>query len=115
MTSLMRWQRRRTVSKCSSGLNRLDGLNQCVCFNICNANVANCRKDISFKRAPDIVGIVLGHTGFLHIPPTFSYELESIGFSFKRTAKLFLLMFRWGDLFRQERETLPYSFWHRQA
>jgi hypothetical protein len=51
--------------------------------------------------APDIFGIVLGNTGFLHIPPSFSYELES--FSFKRTTQLFLLMFLWIDLFRQER------------
>ena len=79
----------------------MHGLNQSMSFDICNANVANGRKDISFKRAPDIFRIVLCHTGLLHIPPTFSQELESIGFGFQRTAKLFLLMFLWIDLFRR--------------
>jgi len=32
--------------------------------------------------------------------------LESIGFGFQRTAKFFLLMFLWIDLFRKERARL---------
>jgi hypothetical protein len=43
------------------------------------------RKAYAVRATYNIFGIVFGHTGFLRIPPTFSHELESIGFSFKRT------------------------------
>lgn len=42
-----------------------------ISLNLSDTDITDCWENISLKRAPDIVGIVLCYAGFLHIPPTF--------------------------------------------